>query len=201
LILLGLTATGCAPSASTNTNGNSSPVAAVAAEKPTPPPKTTAQLQGEAAAAKLDEEAHQRRVIEDQKRLEELKKKEEETRKKAEEANKPKTEQEYKASTKPINYKQLIKDPAGRKGEAVSLKGKVFQVQPDTLDDGTKYELFMMNTSAYGDNVAVIYPSTTEYTKDDTLRVWGEVIGSYDYESVAGYNLSIPLIRAGYIHP
>lgn len=202
---------GCAqpqsvPLASTNTNTTSptvTPVTTAPVETPKPVIKTPEQIAQEAAIAKAQEEARQKQVIEEQKKLEEQKKQEEEARRKAEEASRPKTEQEYKASTKPLNYPLVNKNPDAHKGEAISFKGRAFQVQTGN-EGGVQYELFMMDTNLNGydsNNVAVIYPATTEFTEKQTLRVWGEIVGSYNYVSQAGYNLSIPLIRAGYIHP
>lgn len=103
---------------------------------------------------------------------------------------------EYKNSAKPINYKVLIKDIAAHKGEIIYAKGKITQV----LADGEGEDLYISITNkGYGfweDSILVYYPAKTDFVKDDIVQAWGDLIGPYSYISQAGWNITVPAMKA-----
>jgi hypothetical protein len=45
----------------------------------------------------------------------------------------------------------------------------------------------------------VLYDGTTNAVEDSTITIYGEIMGSYTYESVAGYQITVPQMNAKYI--
>lgn len=125
----------------------------------------------------------------------------------------PPTKAEYKATCKKIAYRRLNKDADMLVGKKVRLHGQVFQIQdagpgmytegfPGGVEPRTMILLAVTN-DGYGywdDNVAVAYEGRlAKVYEDDIITVWGKVLGQYSYESVAGYNMTVPSVQAKYV--
>jgi hypothetical protein len=61
-------------------------------------------------------------------------------------------------------------------------------------------EIRMDVNNNYGDTIYVTYDETTSAVEEDTITVYGEVYGSYTYESQAGWQITLPKIEAKYIN-
>lgn len=148
-----------------------------------------------------EEKAAREKKEAEEKALAEQKAKEEAAAKaKAEEEARLKAEQEAaakKANAKTIDYPQLKKNPDRYKGEYVKYKGKILQILEG--DNITNIRLAVTPTS-YGYNVSDVifieYPGYTDFVDDDIVTVYGEIYGSYSYESQAGYQISLPGLLA-----
>ncbi|MGC9517930.1 MAG: hypothetical protein ACP5C3_09580 [Methanomicrobiales archaeon] len=104
------------------------------------------------------------------------------------------TESEYKASCKVISFKELNKNPDGHAGERVKVSGRVIQIM-----EGYGTDIRMDVNDNYGDTVYVTYDRTTSALEDSYITVYGEVYGSYTYESQAGWQITLPMIQAKYV--
>lgn len=103
------------------------------------------------------------------------------------------TEAQYKASCKEISYKQLEKNPDKYAGQRVKFTGTIFQIQ-----ESGDFTSILLDVGGY-DNISVLYDGTTNAVEDSTITVYGEILGSYTYESVAGYQITVPQMNAKYI--
>lgn len=159
----------------------------------------------ETAATPKEETPEEKAVREakeaEEKALAEQRAKEEaEAKAKADEEARLKAEQEAvakKANAQTIDYAQLKKNPDRYKGEYVKYTGEVLQILEG--DDITNIRL-AVTKSSYGYNsndvIFVEYPGYTDFVDDDIVTVYGEIYGSYSYESQAGYNISLPGLLA-----
>ncbi len=103
------------------------------------------------------------------------------------------TEAQYKASCKKISYKQLEKNPDKYTGQRVKFTGTIFQIQ-----ESGDFTSILLDVGGY-DNISVLYDGTTNAVEDSEITVYGEILGSYTYESVAGYQITVPQMSAKYI--
>lgn len=126
---------------------------------------------------------------------------------------KPPTPAKYKASCRKISFKRLDRDAGLLIGRRLKITGQVFQIQdagsgqywkgyPNGVQPRTSM-LVAVTNDGYGywsDNVAVAYTGRLRKVfKEDTVTVWGKCLGQYSYESVAGYNMTVPAIEAKYV--
>jgi len=118
----------------------------------------------------------------------------------------------YKASCKAISYKKLNRDADLLVGKKYRIVGQVMQIQdagpgnywPGFGDIEPRTQMLVsMTNEGYGfwtDNIAVVYDGRlAEVYEDDVIAVWGECLGQHSYESVAGYNITVPALRAEYV--
>ena len=49
------------------------------------------------------------------------------------------------------------------------------------------------------DVIYVTYDGTTDFVEEDVVTVYGEITGSYSYTSVAGWQITVPGVKAKYI--
>lgn len=124
---------------------------------------------------------------------------EEEVRLKAEQEAKEKAKAEAqaaaakKANAKTINYAQLKKNPDRYKGEYVKYTGEILQILEG--DNITNIRLAVTKTSYgydFNDVIYIEYKGYTDFVDNDIVTVYGEIYGSYSYESQAGYNITLP---------
>ena len=137
----------------------------------------------------------------EEKALAEQKAKEEaEAKAKAEEEARLKAEQEAaakKTNAQTIDYAQLKKNPDRYKGEYVKYTGEVIQILEG--DSITNIRLAVTKTSYgydFNDVIFIEYPGYTDFVDNDIVTVYGEIYGSYSYESQAGFNISLPGLLA-----
>jgi hypothetical protein len=109
------------------------------------------------------------------------------------------SEAEYKKSCISVKWAQLDKNPDAYKGKRLVYRGQIFNIS----EDGGITTIQMNVTSAgYGfwsDQVIVVYPAPTRFVKDDVIKVWGECTGAETYQSVAGWDITVPAMLARYV--
>lgn len=181
----------------------------------TGPTEESADVQQETASAEVEQkpeltEEEKQKADEEIKRIaeeeakaeatriaeEEAKAKQEEEERKQREAEEAK-EKEAAFANSTIDFKHLSKGADRYAGEAVRFKGEIVQIQED--EEGTTIRLAVTQTS-YGwssnDIIMLYYPELTDFFTDDVVTVDGYIIGDHTYTSQAGWEITVPLIRA-----
>lgn len=104
------------------------------------------------------------------------------------------TPESYKASCRTdISFEQLDTDPYAYKGERVTYKGEVVQVVKGYGETGYRIDV------GDGDIIYVTMSGYQDIIEGEYVQIWGEVKGSYTYESIAGWTITLPHIEAKYI--
>jgi hypothetical protein len=106
-------------------------------------------------------------------------------------------------SAEPISYKELEKNPEGHVDAPVMYKGTILEIQEQEVDyeeyGHSNETILRLNVSDDPNEVIyVVYYSLlgTEFVRDDIVTVYGNITGSVTYESVAGYQITIPSLDA-----
>lgn len=90
----------------------------------------------------------------------------------------------------------MKKNPEKHAGTYTKYEGKILQI---VEDDSSIIIRLAVTKDIYGydlnDVVYITYEGTTEFVDEDVIIVYGTVIGTYTYESQAGYNISLPHIE------
>lgn len=154
------------------------------------------------AIVKTDEEEKIEKELEKKKKEEEKQQaKEEEERLEQEQLVKDK--EDYIASAKTYDYKDLERDPDKHKGEIAVFQGKVIQVSESILDN-VVYRVNINNTEdKWSDTIYVTYKrpeGEARILEDDIVTIYGDLEGIETYTSVLGGKISIPSIKAKYIN-
>ncbi|MDW7651752.1 MAG: tetratricopeptide repeat protein [Bacillota bacterium] len=100
----------------------------------------------------------------------------------------------YKKSCKAIEFKVLNKNPDSLVGERVTMKGEVLQIQESGNFTIMLVQVTNLGYDVYTDTVMVTYDGTIDIYEDDIIAFWGEVVGSETYQSVAGWNVTVPKV-------
>lgn len=125
-------------------------------------------------------------------KIEEDKEKAEEEEERLEEEQRLKEE---KAEYKELDFKQLDKNPDKHSGELVKYSGRIVQII-----EGESSSDIRLGLGEYGSDVIYIYfDDVTEFVEDDNITVYGEVVGSYTYDTAVGGQMTVPLISADII--
>lgn len=125
-------------------------------------------------------------------KIEEDKEKAEEEEERLEEEQRLKEE---KAEYKDLDFKQLDKNPDKHSGELVKYSGRIVQII-----EGESTSDIRLGLGEYGSDVVYIYfDDVTEFVEDDNITVYGEVEGSYTYDTAVGGQMTVPLISADII--
>ena len=100
---------------------------------------------------------------------------------------------EKKANAQSIEYGQLKKNPDRYAGEYVKYTGEILQILEG---NGITNIRLSVSKSSYGYNsndvIFIEYDGYTDFVDEDIITVYGEIYGSYSYESQAGYNITLP---------
>ncbi|PFR28437.1 hypothetical protein COK20_30855, partial [Bacillus cereus] len=85
----------------------------------------------------------------------------------------------------------------GHKDELVKYTGEIVQI----IESGGSTDIRLAVTKrSYGYNtndiVYVTFDKPTEFVEKDIVTVTGNIEGSYSYTSQAGWNISVPLMKA-----
>ncbi len=105
------------------------------------------------------------------------------------------SESDYKASCESLSFKELNKNPEAYIGKRVKLSGTVVQI----MESYGYTDIRMDVNDNFGDTVYVTYDGSTSALEDSSITIYGEVAGSYTYESQAGWMITLPQIDAMYI--
>lgn len=160
-------------------------------------PETGAQP----ASTKVNESEKKKEMTAEEKEAAEKKAAEEkaaaEAKEKAEAEKKAKEEAERKANAQSIPYPHLKKNPDRYSGEYVKYTGEIVQILEG---NGMTNIRLSVTKDDYGYNIDdlifVEYTGYTDFVDNDIVTIYGEVYGSYSYESQAGYNITLPGIIA-----
>ncbi len=106
---------------------------------------------------------------------------------------------EYKRKASRISYAMLSKNPDKYKGEFVVFLGKIFNIKEDESGATIQVNVTQQYLGFWDDQVMVYYPHETDFIENNLVWICGTVRGSYSYQSVAGWNLTVPLIDAEYL--
>lgn len=109
---------------------------------------------------------------------------------------------QYAKKCETYTYEQIARDPEKYRGKYAKLTGEVFQV----MEGGDDYTLLVNITKQnyfQDDSVYVAYTKHTSdesrILEDDVVTMYGELSGTYTYETVMGAEVTIPLLLAEYI--
>jgi hypothetical protein len=119
----------------------------------------------------------------------------------------------YRAACRTIRFPMLNKDADALAGKHYRIKGQVFQILdagkgmvmtdfPDGIEPRTSM-LVSMTSDGYGywsDEIEVAYiGALPKVYQKNVITVYGVCVGQYSYTSVAGYDMTVPLILARYV--
>lgn len=105
----------------------------------------------------------------------------------------------FKASCKPIPYKDLARNPDNFNGNHVLYTGKVIQVMEDGNDIQLRVNITKDDYGYYDDTIFVTYTKkSTEgrILEDDIITIWGTANGNITYTTVLGSEMTIPRVDA-----
>ncbi len=108
-------------------------------------------------------------------------------------------EKEFRDSCREYEYRVLDKDAEILKGERIVLKGQVVQIM-----ESSGIATMRLSVTKQGqrwsltDIVYVTHLGETSIYTDDVITVYGTIEGFHAYTSVAGYNITLPLIWSFY---
>ncbi|MBP1934405.1 hypothetical protein [Ammoniphilus resinae] len=106
---------------------------------------------------------------------------------------------DYINSAQNIPYKVLNKNPDSHKGQRVTYYGNVQQI----MEEGdTTFMLLNVTDQGYGiwdDTIAVNFDGKIDVYEGDMIQIWGEVTGAFSYDSVAGWKITVPSVKAKYV--
>jgi hypothetical protein len=109
------------------------------------------------------------------------------------------TPEAYKARAQEIEYRVLEKSPDKYKGVVMTYTGHVAQIIEDAGVTFMRVEVTQSEYGNWSDVVGVIYMGTLDVFDDDIVSFWGPGSGTYEYESQAGWKISIPSVLAKYV--
>lgn len=113
------------------------------------------------------------------------------------------TKDEYKNECKTYSYSTIARNPNKYKGEYGKFSGKVIQVIEDDLYSiAVSYTLRVALNGDYNNVILVTYVANSDddhILEDDRINLYGEIQGSYTYESTMGASITVPYVEAKYI--
>ena len=107
----------------------------------------------------------------------------------------------YTESCYELSYKLLIKNPDNYLKNKVKYRGKILEIYERPADDGilTFFRLDVTRnrqTSFDSQVLFITHRGSCPFVEGDTVNIYGEVVGTYDYISQLGYSISLPWIHA-----
>lgn len=112
-------------------------------------------------------------------------------------------ETSYKNMCQSYTFEEIARNPDSYKGNYAVFTGEVIQ----SMESGDDYTLRVSITKEeydwYSDPILVTYtkksPSESRILEDDIVTMYGQLNGTYTYESVLGNDVTLPLLNAEYI--
>lgn len=99
-------------------------------------------------------------------------------------------------------YEKIARDPEKYKGKYAKIRGEVIQV----VEDGNDYTLRVNITQGnyyWSDTILVTYTKQSSkesrILEDDIITMYGQLGGTYTYETVMGSSLTVPILYAEYV--
>ncbi|GEM_PF-4701732 len=110
------------------------------------------------------------------------------------------TPQMYKASCPPgPPYKVLEKNADAYIGTRCYYKGKVAQAMESSGITMLRVNITHKGYDIWDDTIYVTLEGSTPAVEDSMVIVYGDIAGSYTYESIAGWIITLPWIMAEYV--
>lgn len=108
--------------------------------------------------------------------------------------------EQYKASC-PLGppYNVLSKNPDNYKGMRCQYKGKVAQAMESMGMTTLRVDITHKGYGIWDDTIYVTLGGSTPAVEDSIVVVYGTIAGSYTYESIAGWNITLPWVIAKYV--
>jgi RecJ-like exonuclease len=107
--------------------------------------------------------------------------------------------EEFKASCRTYEFRVLDKDSERLTNKPIKLTGQIVQIMESA---GVTIIRLSVTEDSYGwsfnDIVYITYYGNTDAYTDDVITVYGNIAGFHTYESVAGYNITVPHVIALY---
>jgi hypothetical protein len=105
----------------------------------------------------------------------------------------------YQASCQLAPSKALMKNPDAYSGKRLRAVGKITNIMEQNGETTIQMDITRGSYGFWNDSIMVFYKGTTPFVQDDIVQVWGDCGGRYSYTSVAGWELTVPLIQAKYV--
>jgi hypothetical protein len=105
----------------------------------------------------------------------------------------------YKAQCQPMEFRVLNKNPDAYKGQKYYTVGQVVQVLEEYGSTDIRLNVTRDQWGYWDDTIYVTYSGSVPAYEDSIIKIWGEIQGSYTYESIAGWTITLPLVKAKYI--
>jgi hypothetical protein len=99
-----------------------------------------------------------------------------------------------------LSYKQLKKNPDRWIGTFVKFRGQVFNIQET---DGKTVIQVNVTNKGYGfwdDQIVVVFDGYTSVVDENVITFFGTVTGTLNYTSAAGWDISVPAVKAEVIY-
>ncbi|MDQ0299636.1 hypothetical protein J2S78_002056 [Salibacterium salarium] len=105
--------------------------------------------------------------------------------------------EDKKQSAEQLDFARLQKNPDKHAGTYVTYTGQIIEIQES---DNMTYMRLAVTKNDYGYNyddvIYVEYDDYTEFVEEDEVTIYGNVYGTFDYTSQAGWDMSIPAVVA-----
>ncbi len=106
----------------------------------------------------------------------------------------------YKASCPPgPPYSVLKKNPEAYKGTRCHYRGKVVQAMESMGTTMLRVDITHKGYGFWDDTIYVTLGGSTPAVEDSMVVVYGTIAGSYTYQSIAGWTITLPWIMAEYV--
>ena len=106
---------------------------------------------------------------------------------------------EYGRQAAKISYAMLVKNPSRYQGQRVRYLGKIFHIEEEGSSTAMQVNVTSQGWGMWDDQIMVSYRGQTEFVQGDLVWVCGTVRGPMTYTSVAGWNITVPLIDAEFL--
>lgn len=108
--------------------------------------------------------------------------------------------QKVKETSQPIDYKQLVKNPAPFNENILSFTGEVVQVFEENIAENIVLSELFIYSEEYDNSFTVfMYKDTGDIVEGDFVKVYGLVTGVYSVEVSTGGFLNSPLFIGSHV--
>ena len=106
---------------------------------------------------------------------------------------------EYRKYAAPLDYKQVMKNPDRFAGTIVKGRGKIYQITESGWTTEGGLNVRNVGYGYWDDNVRFTMTKLTDFVQDDVVSFYGTIDGSYTYETTAGWNLTVPMVKVAFM--
>ena len=105
----------------------------------------------------------------------------------------------YKAACQTIGFRVLDKNPSAYEGQKYKVQGQVVQILESAGETVIRLNVDKDEYGLWDDTIYVSYDDTTPALEKSIINIYGEVTGPYSYTSQAGWDITLPMVKAKYI--